>query len=109
MKKITATACALAVVLAGCSSWFPQNPTVVPQTEACVSCVGAAVVANYTSATPEPFYPQLCISMLTECGSTCGTDLATVISAVAASVDPKVQSTPAYGEAVSRRAAMLAK
>ena len=94
---------------AGCSSWFQKNPAVVPETEQCVACVGTQVVADYTSANPIPIYPPLRTQMLAECGSECGADIATIISAVASSSDPQVQATPAFAEAVARRSSMLAK
>jgi hypothetical protein len=106
MKKIVTSLLLLA--LPGCA-WFQAHPQVQTAAEQCTSCVGAAVVANYTSPSPVPFYPQLCTEMLAECGSTCGSDIATIISAVAGSADPSVQATPAFREATARRSSMLAK
>jgi hypothetical protein len=106
MKKLIASAVFLS--LSGCS-WFQAHPAVVASTEACVACVGEAVVANYTAANPMPFYPNLCNQMLVTCGASCGSDLTAVITAVAASADPHVQATPAFPDAVHRRSAMLAK
>jgi hypothetical protein len=95
---------ALVPMLAGC----PQQPTVGPAAAQCGECVGNDVLANYVSSVPLPFYPQLCQKMLADCTATCGSDIVTIISAVAGSQNAKVQATPAFAEAKARRAAMLA-
>jgi hypothetical protein len=101
--------CLLAGLALGTSScaWFQAHPAVQEDTAACVQCVGQDAITNETSATPLPFFPQFCDKLVSDCGSTCGSDVVAVISALGSSSDPAVAKTGAFKEASARKKVML--
>jgi hypothetical protein len=97
----------LGASLLGCSLFAAGSP-VQQDSQSCATCAGGDVIANYTSGAPVPFYPQLVSKIETDCSASCGADVVAIIESVSASADARVQATPAFAEAVSRRNAMLA-
>jgi hypothetical protein len=84
--------------LAACG-FLAEAPVIAPTVAACYTCVDGDVQANASSASPLPFFPQLCDKLLGDCSGRCGTALASIVTAIATSADPKTQATEAYAEA----------